>query len=109
VIKLFVEISVHFSQSYDIKALLLVSGLFTDASLLYNLISINLNIRQPESMLAPPNSHRQTHYRSNSVFFPAVVRKPSLNSDVLRNIGKQGGLNNGEIKDSAIVRIKISG
>jgi hypothetical protein len=89
---MFVENFVHFSQSYDIKALLLVSGPFTDASLLYNLISTNYLIRQPDSIFAPPNSHRQTHYRSNSVFFPAVVRKYSLNSDVLQNIGKQGGL-----------------
>jgi len=44
VIKMFVKNFVHFSQSYDIKALLLVSGPFTDASLLYNLVSININL-----------------------------------------------------------------
>jgi len=47
---MFVENFVHFSQSYDIKALFPISGPFTDASLLYNLISINLNIRKPESI-----------------------------------------------------------
>jgi hypothetical protein len=37
------------------------------------------------------------------------VRKPSLNSNTLQNIGNEGGQNNGEIQYSATARIKTTG